>query len=281
MSWLLLIGLLFLPWLSLLLSLPAILLAKTKLDCPKQVPLNSPVSVTMKTICPLPLPPFKWSFHACENFSGNKMTFAGDAPFLADHCGSISISLKKAYIYDYLGLFRFPKGKHHKQTLLILPEAVPVTDLPSLKKYLAANWMPKPGGGFSENYDLREYRPGDDLRQIHWKLAAKTEKAILREPTVPVRGRLVLSMTIHGTPEELDRKFGKLVYLSNYFLGMDLPFDIVCGAGSDNHCFSVRTEQDFTQALHSMLQLPLTDPISANVTNASWHYEIGGEEHEP
>ncbi len=277
LSCFLFVGLLCLPLLSLLLSLPAMLLTKIELVCPEQVSMNTAVSVKLKTTCPLPLPPIKWKFLAYESFSCKKLTFAENAPFLADHCGSISVSLKRSYIYDYLGLFRFPKGRKEKQTLVVLPASMAVTDLPGLKKYLAATWKPKPGGGFSENYDLREYRPGDDLRQIHWKLAAKTGKTILREPTIPVRGKLVLSMAIKGSPEELDRKFGRLVYLADYFLSMDLPFELSYGTGDKCCSFSIKTEQDFREALLTMLQLPLTQSDSVPVANASWHYKIGGE----
>ncbi len=280
MSWILFVGLLYLPWLSLLLSLLSMVLTRIDLICPDQVSMNTAVSVKLKTSCPLPIPPIRWKFLAHESFSGKTLTFAGNAPFLADHCGSISVSLKQSYIYDYLGLFRFPKGRKEKQTLLVLPEPIPVTNLPSLKKYLAASWKPKPGGGFSENYDLREYRPGDDLRQIHWKLAAKTGKTILREPTIPIRGKLILSMAIKGCPEELDRKFGRLVYLSHYFLSMDLPFEIVCGVGTEYRTLSIKSEQDFRDALFTMLQLPLTESDSIPVINASWHYKIGGEQDE-
>lgn len=280
LSWILLVGLLCLPWLSLLLSLPSIALTKMDLSCPAHIPMNTAVFVKPRTTCPLPLPPIKWKFLAHESFSGKKLTFVGNDPFLADHCGAITVSLKQFYVYDYMGLFRFPKGKKEKQTLLVLPEPVPVANLPSLKKYLAANWKPKPGGGFSENYDLREYRPGDDLRQIHWKLAAKTGKVILREPTIPIRGKLVLSMSIKGTPEDLDRKFGQLVYLADHFLSMDLNFVIACGTGTEVRTFSIKSEQDFRDALFTMLQLPLTESDFIPVTNASWHYRIGGEQDE-
>ena len=277
LSWILLVGLLCLPWLSLLLSLPAIALTKISLSCPAHIPINTAVFVKPRTTCPLPPPPIKWKFLAHESFSDKKLTFSGSDSFWVDHCGAITVFLKQFYVCDYLGLFRFPKGRKENHTLLVLPEPIAVTDLPSLKKYLAANWKPKPGGGFSENYDLREYRPGDDLRQIHWKLAAKTGKVILREPTIPVRGKLVLSMSIKGCPEELDRKFGQLVYLANHFLSMDLPFVITCGTGNTSRSFSVNTEQDFRNALFTMLQFPLTESDFVPVTNASWHYRIGGE----
>ena len=280
MAWILLLGMLLLPWISLLLSLPAILLTKIDLVCPETIPMNSRVFVTLYDRCSLPTPPIKWKFQAYESFSKKKLTFHANAPFLADHCGSIYISLKRSYIYDYLGLVSIPIGRKIQKTILVLPETVPVKNIPSLKKYLAANWKPKPGGGFSENYDLREYHPGDDLRQVHWKLAAKTGKIIVREPIIPIRGNLVLSMTLKGSESELDRKFGRLSFLSEYFIEKELPFEIQCATGDGLHRFKIRSKGDFTQALHTLLQLPLATEDMTAVANASWHYRIGGGEYE-
>ena len=162
MAWVFLTGILLLPWFSLLLSLPSILMTKVDLLCPERVPLNSEVSVKLNPRCPLPIPPIQWSFQAHENFSNNRLTFSGNASFLADHCGTIKISTKSAYIYDYLGLIPLPMFKKGTKSILIIPTPLPLKALPSLKRYLASNWKPKPGGGFSENYDLREYVPGDD-----------------------------------------------------------------------------------------------------------------------
>ena len=276
LAWIVFLATLALPWVSLLLSLPAILLTKITLVCPEQVQMNTGVTIKLSKACPLPLPPIMWNFQAYETFSSKQLAFSANAPFLADHCGSIHIVLHRSYIYDYLGLFAFPIGRKLQKTILVLPQPVPIKNLPSLKKYLAANWKPKPGGGFSEQYDLREYRPGDDLRQVHWKLAAKTGKIILREPMIPVRGNLALSLVLSGTATELDRKFGRLTYLADYFLKKDLPFKIHCNAGDGDHCFSIHTATDFSQALCTMLQLPLTQGETVSVSNASWHYRIGG-----
>ena len=280
MAWILLLGMLLLPWISLFLSLPAMLLTKVELLCPEKVSMNSRVAVMLTDSCPLPTPPIKWKFCAYESFSGKVLTFKANASFLADHCGTIHISLKHSKVYDYLGLFSLPVGRKLRKTVLVIPEPIPVRNIPSLKKFLASNWKPKPGGGFSENYDLREYRPGDDLRQVHWKLAAKTGKVILREPTVPVRGKLVLSMVLMGSPDELDRKFGRLTYLSNYFLEKELPFEICCGTGEGKRCFTVESLTDYSNALHTLLQLPLAKEDTVSISQASWHYRIGGESHE-
>jgi hypothetical protein len=115
LSWILLLGILFLPWFSLVLSLPAMILTKIRLFCPDKVSMNSAVNVQVEICCPLPVPPVKWNFLAYEVYSGKRLTFAGNEAFLADHCGSIRVSMKKSFVYDYLGLVRLPKTKKEEK----------------------------------------------------------------------------------------------------------------------------------------------------------------------
>lgn len=46
--------------------------------------------------------------------------------------------------------------------------------------------MLRPGSDPSETFSIREYRPGDPIRQIHWKLSTKTDHLMLREVGLPV-----------------------------------------------------------------------------------------------
>jgi hypothetical protein len=99
-----------------------------------------------------------------------------------------------------------------------------VDDLPSLARYAGRAWKPKPGGGFAENHEIRLYRPGDKMNQIHWKLSSKMNKLMVREAMEPVQDRVLVEMILRGTPEELDRKFGRLLWTGNYLLeqGLDM-----------------------------------------------------------
>lgn len=38
-----------------------------------------------------------------------------------------------------------------------------------------------PGDDPGETYDIREYRSGDSIRQIHWKLSGKLDDIMIRE----------------------------------------------------------------------------------------------------
>ena len=50
----------------------------------------------------------------------------------------------------------------------------------------------KPGSDPSETFAIREYRPGDPIRQIHWKLSGKTDEMMVRELGLPIASRTLL-----------------------------------------------------------------------------------------
>lgn len=51
------------------------------------------------------------------------------------------------------------------------------------------------GSDLTEPFRLREYAPGDSLRQIHWKLSSKLDRLVIREPGMPPRARCSSSGT--------------------------------------------------------------------------------------
>jgi len=77
----------------------------------------------------------------------------------------------------------FAKSRRHplKERLVVFPRVTPVGELlPALEDAegeLSAN---HPGAG-SEFHGLRDYRIGDDARNIHWKRSARTGRLVLRE----------------------------------------------------------------------------------------------------
>ncbi len=85
---------------------------------------------------------------------------------------------------DPLGLFNGCKTIALPQSLLILPKLynVPRIQLPGFRKYQSGGVTLASSVGDSEEFrSLREYRPGDSLRKIHWKSWAKIGKPIVKE----------------------------------------------------------------------------------------------------
>jgi uncharacterized protein (DUF58 family) len=92
------------------------------------------------------------------------------------------------------------------QSVLILPKrySLPDFDLPGSMKYQAGGVALASSVGESEEFvSLREYRPGDALRRMHWKSFAKLGKPIVKEfqDEFFVRHALVLD-TFGGAADE-------------------------------------------------------------------------------
>lgn len=62
------------------------------------------------------------------------------------------------------------------------------------------------GDDYSEVLLLRDYVPGDSLKQIHWKLSGKLDRLIVREASMPVQRSLLICMDnpTDCTPDESD-----------------------------------------------------------------------------
>jgi len=85
---------------------------------------------------------------------------------------------------DPFGLFNACMSVSLPQSFLVLPKRynLPPIGLPGSRRYQSGGVALASSVGDSEEFiSLREYRPGDPLRKIHWKSWAKTGKPIVKE----------------------------------------------------------------------------------------------------
>ncbi len=85
---------------------------------------------------------------------------------------------------DPFGLFNACMTVSLPQSFLVLPKryGLPPIGLPGTRRYQSGGVALASSVGDSEEFiSLREYRPGDPLRKIHWKSWAKTGKPIVKE----------------------------------------------------------------------------------------------------
>ena len=278
-AWLLLWAVLGLPWLSLLLSLPAMFRFRASADGPEWLPRGGSGDLWLLGSCPLPMPPFKGKLRLKHNFTGESRRYTTGSGLPADHCGCITVSVEKMRVCDYLGIFAFPARHAAPRQLLVRPVPLPIPDLPAMKQWTAARWKPKFGGGFSENHELRLYRPGDSLNQVHWKLSAKTGKLILREAMEPIREPVLLTMTLSGTPEELDRKLGRLLWLGSKLINEKVPCNLRVLTAEGILFFPITDEAALNKTVDTLLCSGTVKDgsIREHSFTASRQYHIGGD----
>ena len=85
---------------------------------------------------------------------------------------------------DPFGLFNAFKTIALPQSLLVLPKRyeLPPIQLPGARRYQSGGVsLTSSVGDSAEFMSLRDYRPGDPLRKIHWKSWAKINKPVVRE----------------------------------------------------------------------------------------------------
>jgi uncharacterized protein (DUF58 family) len=95
------------------------------------------------------------------------------------HFGSVSIGYA-----DPLGLAKSYMNLSCTDTIIVLPRRYPFPEikLPGLRRHQRGGVALSSKVGDTEEFSsLRDYRPGDAMRRIHWKSWAKTGKPVVKE----------------------------------------------------------------------------------------------------
>ncbi len=278
-SWIVLLAVLLLPWFSLLMSLVPMFRTKLKLKAPEKVQRGSTAKIRLAVNCPGIRPPFRCRIRVTHILTGESRILRHGEPLPTEHCGGLLIQPERAKVSDYLGLFSRKLKKLPTAVVRVMPSDVKMTVPPDLTRHLARAWKPKQGGGYAENHEIRPYRPGDSLNLVHWKLSAKVDSLMLREPMEPDQGLMLLTMDLCGTPEELDRKMGRLLWLGKWLLDQEIYFAAAVLTLSGLESWTIRKESDLTDCVDRLL-CARTSPEGTlrdlNVPSA-WQYHIGGE----
>lgn len=277
-SWFALMAVVFLPLFSMMMSLLAVFTAKLRTNLPHSLSVGTWQDLDLHCDSLLPPPPWRCKCLVERPLTGEKWNISSGDTLPTHHCGSLICTVTKPRIYDYLGLFRFYLDCPQPHTLVVYPKPIPI-ELPGLSKFRVRTYKPKWGGGFAENHELRQYIPGDNIRQIHWKLSAKTGSLILRQPMEPLHSRLLLQMDLCGTPAELDRKLGRLLWAGQTLLDRDLPFTLQVMTGEGIRTFRVSTADDLKRMMEQLLCAPAAGEETPRIfaPAADWQFYIGGE----
>ena len=278
LSGLLLVLVLVLPIFSFLISLLPMLLTGLRLHCPAAGQVGEYFQVQPVIMGRLPAGPVKVRLKLKNIQTGQVLRSRKEMEVPTEHCGGWELIPCRAWVRDYLGLVSLPIRKKEGCQVQIRPRPIPMDRVPDIQPYLSCAFRPKAGGGYAEQHELRLYRPGDQLRQVHWKLSAKAGKLVIREPQEPLRGKALVTLKLTGNPRQLDEKLGKLLWLSNWLLENQIPHKIQCLTGEGLQTIEVADPQSVQQAVDRLLLCPLAakeQPVC--FAQGTWHCHIGGD----
>lgn len=278
-SWYLLLVILCIPAFSLVCSLPFMIVNAIRgftVIIPNEVTVGERLSIGIgcrkgnSFFCPL----MKISFKATNDFAHYKkrykFIYGGFSESFAykktgtftRSCGCLKIKAKYAKLYDMLGIFFIPVKINSYAEVLIMPREEKPSVMPDPDKIEIISYKPKPSG-FAEEYELRGYQRGDSLKNIHWKISARYDDFVVKEPSTPIYKPLVLKPIIVGNKND-DITLGKLLYLSNYLLKNKSDFYCI---SPDNKICEIHSEEDIKDFLLQLYEKQTMKSVLIGVDN--------------
>ncbi|MBQ6264553.1 MAG: DUF58 domain-containing protein [Clostridia bacterium] len=174
----------------------------------KNEPLSGRVIVSNGSF----FPAYDLSFNiCCKNFLNGEtdiVSFECSAPskgscsldfaFSTEYAGKIKVFTDNIRLMAPAGIFRF-RIKSNPENIaehIIVPETAPCNVFVADLNYSQADGdlysMHKSGNDPSETFLIREYVPGDPIKNIHWKLTEKVDRVMVRELGLPIKNDILL-----------------------------------------------------------------------------------------
>ncbi len=106
-----------------------------------------------------------------------------ELPFQTGAAGMFSFEATNLYVTDFLHFYSFSLPCHWKGQIPILPMEMELPEIRLTKAAIEAeDSQPSPDGELTNDLlQLREYQPGDRMKDIHWKMTAKTDDLMVKE----------------------------------------------------------------------------------------------------
>ena len=118
------------------------------------------------------------------------------------------------------------------------------------------------------------------MRDVHWKLSAKTEALIVREPLEQVRGQAIVSFDLAGSRDMVDRTLGRLQWICRWLLSQELSHTVcwLDPASFAPQSAFLASQDDLQTLMERLLRTGLQDGTpsiaSKSFPAADWRYHV-------
>lgn len=198
----------------------------------------------------------------------------------SEYVGNLHIAMKGLQCYDYLKLFSLRKKCKDSIKIAILPDFYEVEEeivTNRGRQYVESEYysQTKSGDDPSEVFAIREYREGDRIQRIHWKLSSKQNELMIKEFSDPLNCSILIYLDM-----SISKDKDYLVYLDALLeSAMSLSYSLLMK--KQYHYFSwfdnkrgvcrrvqVLSEKDFYETMAGLLEN--ANPM--NLSDGLWTY---------
>ena len=269
-SWILLIVILMIPVLSLIMSIVASRTMKFHTDCQTNVLIGTPTSINITTSGLASYFSFcRVKMTVTDHMTGvsKKQVFmihdngTSKIPIDTRHCGSYSYRLTWLSVYDLFGLFHINTNLNKNNEIFVKPVPSMPERMPNMYGFKAKN-LRKSKQPSSEIYDIRDYQIGDPLRSIHWKMSAKKDELLVKEPLEEYGGHSRVLIKLTADRDELDLHLGQILFTSRFFIEHETSHRIrVIPPDKGEVAFEVESETDLERAIVNILRMRIPKEV--------------------
>ena len=263
-SWILLIVVLMIPFLSLAMSIIASRTMKFTTECQTSVLIGTPMSIYVTASGLASYFSFcRVKMTVTDHMTGvsKKHVFeihdngTSKIPVDTRHCGSYSYKMTWLSVYDLFGLFHINTNLNKNNEIFVKPVPAMPERMPNMYGFKAKN-LRKSKQPTSEIYDIREYQIGDSMRSIHWKMSAKKDETLVKEPLEEYGGHSRVLMKLTADRDELDLHLGQILFTSKFFIEHETAHRIrVIPPDKGEVAFEIESDLDLERAIVSILRM--------------------------
>ena len=237
---------------------------KVREVCGKIVLENKSAFPIFKAICEISVK---------NNLTGeeNRMNIALSAPpkgktegefcISSEFCGYITAKIERVFLTDIFGIFPLEAKNFSssKGKTTVLPETFEsvivfngILPVPEDSESYAPD---KRGNDYSETFQIREYAPGDSIRQIHWKLSEKLDKTIVRDASLPIAKNIMLFWDkTAGSAKEIDAMAEVCSSAAESLLKSGYEFMLGFSEKNKSEFAEIKTEEELLEAIPRMIK---------------------------
>lgn len=196
-----------------------------------------------------------------------------DLPLDASACGRTRVRLASARVYDSLGLADFAiRGAAFDSVVTVYPRIVDLNV--SIVRSKAASttgaaYDPhRRGQDRTEVFEMRDFRAGDSLKSVHWKLSARFGDLMVREPSRPADYDVALLCGAHmcdttnkAQLKVLATELSVLASVSQALQRRGCSHTVVYTDGKGLRYAPVDSRRSFDEMLDALMCAPLQDRV--------------------
>ena len=129
-------------------------------------------------------------------------------PLVFDKCGLITVKINNIEIRDLLSIVSFIYESRMEQKICVLPKDMQPEDI-NKEGYMVGLTQNEEnnlkGNDFSDVSNIREYVPGDRIKDIHWKASARMDELMVKERVRLSENQLVMLVDLSGENETVEK----------------------------------------------------------------------------